>query len=62
MALDIIRRVLAGDFDNTQYGTIAPCRQQNRNVLDLLTACCRARLDGSAAPTLLPTEAELAAA
>jgi hypothetical protein len=24
MALDIIRRVLAGDFDNTQYGTTPP--------------------------------------
>ena len=27
-ALDIIRRVLAGDFDNTQYGTIDPGRLQ----------------------------------
>ena len=41
---------------------VATAGQQNRNVLELLTACCRARLDGSAAPSLLPTEAELAAA
>ena len=27
-ALDIIRRVLAGDFDNTQYGAIDPGRLQ----------------------------------
>jgi hypothetical protein len=37
-------------------------RQQKRNVLELLTACCAARLDGSAAPSLLPAQAELAAA
>jgi len=39
----------------------ATCRQQNRNILEL-TACCLARLDGSHARSLLPTEAELAAA
>ncbi|MEN9678422.1 MAG: hypothetical protein RIS76_4318 [Verrucomicrobiota bacterium] len=41
---------------------VATARQQNRNVLELLTACCQARLDGSAAPSLLPAQAELAAA
>ena len=41
---------------------VATCRQQNRNVLELLTACCRARLDGSAARSLLPAQAELGAA
>ena len=40
---------------------IALLRQQNRNVLELLTACCRTRLDGSAAPSLLPATAEVAA-
>ena len=45
-----------------RFGFTVRCRQQNRNVLDLLTACYRARLDGSAAPSLLPAEAELAAA
>jgi hypothetical protein len=29
---------------------VATCRQQNRNVLELLTARCRARLDGSGNP------------
>ncbi len=36
--------------------------QQNRNVLELLTACCTARLAGSTAPSLLPTAAARAAA
>ena len=40
----------------------ATCRQQNRNVLELLTACCRVRLDGSTSPSLLPGGAELVAA
>jgi len=48
-------------FVERMLSVVATCRQQNRNVLDLLTACCRARLDGSAAPSLLPAEAELAA-
>ena len=29
---------------------VATCRQQNRKVLELLTACCRARLEGSDPP------------
>ena len=41
---------------------VATCRQQNRNVLELLTACCRARLNGSDAPSLLPRQAATAAA
>jgi len=41
---------------------VATARQQNRNVLELLTACCSARLDDSAAPSLLPATAEVAAA
>jgi hypothetical protein len=32
---------------------VATCRRQNRNVLELLTACCAARLDGSDALSLL---------
>ena len=31
----------------------ATCRQQGRNVLDFITACLRARLDGTPAPSLL---------
>jgi transposase len=33
---------------------VATCRQQGRNVLECLTACCRARLAGLPPPTLLP--------
>jgi transposase len=49
-------------FVERMLSVVATRRQQNRNVMDLLTACCRTRLDGSAAPSLLPAEAELAAA
>ena len=49
-------------FVERMLSVVATARQQNRNVLELLTACCRARLDGSAAPSLLPAQAELAAA
>ena len=42
--------------------SVATCRRQNRNVLEFLTACCQARLNGSNAPTLLPSEAASAAA
>ena len=49
-------------FVERMLSVVATCRQQNRNVLELLTACCRARLDGCDAPSILPTEAELAAA
>ena len=40
-------------FVERMLSVVATCRQQNRNVLELLTACCRARLDGSDAPSLL---------
>jgi transposase len=33
---------------------VATCRQQGRNVLDFLHACCHARLNHTPAPTLLP--------
>jgi transposase len=49
-------------FVERMLSVVATARQQNRNVLELLIACCRARLNGSAAPSLLPTDAELAAA
>jgi transposase len=32
----------------------ATCRRQNRSVLEYLTGCLRARLDGRASPSLLP--------
>ena len=50
-------------FVERMLSIVATCRQQNRNVLELLTARCAARLNGLTAPSLLPTtEAELAAA
>jgi transposase len=33
---------------------VATCRQQDRGVLEYLTRCCRANLQGTAAPSLLP--------
>jgi len=35
---------------------VQTCRQQGRDVLEYLTACCRAALRGHAAPSLLPQE------
>ena len=49
-------------FVERMLSVVATARQQNLGVLELLTACCQARLDGSAAPSLLPAQAELAAA
>ncbi len=36
---------------------VATCRQQNRNVLDFLTAYCGAPREGSTPPSLLPQRA-----
>jgi transposase len=36
---------------------VASCRQQGRNVLEFVTACCQARLQGQTPPSLLPTPA-----
>ena len=49
-------------FVERMLSVVATCRQQNRNVLELLTACCEARLDGSDVLSLLPAEAEVVAA
>jgi len=49
-------------FVEHMLSVVATCRQQNRNVLELLTACCRARLEGFAPSSLLPAEAKSAAA
>jgi transposase len=35
---------------------VATCRQQGRNALDYLTACCQARLMGNNSPSLLPAK------
>jgi transposase len=49
-------------FVERMLSVVATARQQKRNVLELLTACCRVRLDGSEAPSLLPAPALTAAA
>ncbi len=49
-------------FAERMLSVVATCRQQNRNVLEFLTACCRAWLDGSRAPSLLPGKVTPAAA
>jgi transposase len=36
---------------------VATCRQQGRDVLDFLTACCRAAREGTAPPSLVPPAA-----
>jgi transposase len=41
----------------TILSVVATCRQQGRNVLEFVTACCQARLQGRPAPSLLPTAA-----
>jgi transposase len=49
-------------FVERMLSVVATCRQQNRNVLEFLTACCAARLDGSVSPSLRPVELERVAA
>jgi transposase len=39
---------------------VASCRQQGRDVLEYLTACCHARRDGTDGPSLVPTAPGLA--
>jgi transposase len=42
-------------FVERMLSVVATCRQQGVNVLDYLTRCYQARLDGRATPSLLPT-------
>ena len=59
----VIYRKLSGGTDSEagsrfverMLSVVATCRQQEINVLDYLTRCYQARLDGQAAPSLLPT-------
>jgi len=59
----VIDRKLSGGTDSEagsrfverMLSVVATCRQQEVNVLDDLTRCYQARLDGKAAPSLLPT-------
>jgi transposase len=41
---------------------VATCRQQNIHVLDYLTRCYQAHLDGQPAPSLLPSASATQAA
>jgi transposase len=41
-------------FVERVLSVVATCRQQGRNVLDYLTACCQAALDHATPPSLLP--------
>jgi transposase len=45
------------EFVARMLTVVATCRQQQRNVLDYVTAACEAALRGQAAPSLLPTAA-----
>jgi transposase len=49
-------------FVERMLTVVATCRQQGVNVLDYLTACYQARLDGQPAPSLLPSEPVIQAA
>ena len=44
-------------FVERMLSVVATCRQQNRNVLDFLIACCGAPREGSTPPSLLPQRA-----
>jgi transposase len=49
-------------FVERMLSVVATCRQQDINALDFLTRCYQARLDGKAAPSLLPTTSTAQAA
>src|SRR4051794_8800399 len=66
----VIYRKLSGGTDSEagsrfverMLSVVATCRQQEVNVLDYLTRCYQARLDGQAAPSLRPTASTAQAA
>jgi transposase len=49
-------------FVGRMLSVVATCRQQEVHVLDYLTRCYQARLDGQVAPSLLPTTSTAQAA
>jgi transposase len=49
-------------FVERMLSVVATCRQQDTNVLEYLTRCYQAHLDGQAAPSLLPTTSAAEAA
>jgi transposase len=66
----VIYRKLSGGTDSEAGGrfvermlsVVATCRQQDIDMLDYLTRCYQARLDGRAAPSLLPASSAAQAA
>ena len=66
----VIYRKLSGGTDSESgsrfvermLSVVATCRQQEVNVLEYLTRCYQAHLDGKAAPSLLPTTSTVQAA
>jgi len=66
----VIDRKLSGGTDSEagsrfverMLSVVATCRQQEVNVLDYLTRCYQAHLDGRAVPSLLPTHTTAQAA
>jgi len=66
----VIYRKLSGGTDSESGSrfvermltVVATCRQQGTNVLDYLTGCYRAQLDGQPSPSLLPSEPVIQAA
>ena len=66
----VIYRKTSGGTDSEQgsrfvermLSVVATCRQQDLNVLDYLTRCYQAHLDGQPAPSLLPTDSDAQAA
>jgi transposase len=49
-------------FVERMLTVVATCRQQEINVLDYLTRCYQAHLDGQPAPSLLPAKPAVQAA
>jgi transposase len=66
----VIDRKLSGGTDSESgsrfvermLSVVATCRQQEVDVLEYLTRCYQARLEGKAAPSLLPTSSTVQAA
>jgi transposase len=66
----VIYRKLSGGTDSEagsrfverMLSVVATCRQQEINVLDYLTRCYQAHLDGQPAPSLLPASSDVQAA
>ena len=66
----VIYRKLSGGTDSEagsrfverMLSVVATCRQQDINVLDYLTRCYQAHLDGQPAPSLLPATSTAQAA